>query len=225
MILALALLLAAAPADTLSVKVVSLEFSYPYFGEPGNPCVRAGSVFVRGQTSDGQSVVVRLADSAGLSPGSEAVLADVRRAGAGRDGTAVFCSTGRFVARAPEPTPAPPPMVAAEVTPPAATGCTVQLFHVVKKPLGAGKFGPSEFAPEVPLGIAEPIDCSLARARNTNVLLVRMVKDGSAKPETVVGAEWEPGSKWEKEPDAPQRRVVKVYVDAASAQPGAQAQR
>jgi len=101
----------------------------------------------------------------------------------------------------------------------------VQLFHVVKKPLGAGKFGPSEFAPEMPLGIAEPIDCSVARARNTNVLLVRMVKDGSVKPETVVGAEWEPGSKWEKEPDAPQRRVVKVYVDGAATQSGAQAQR
>jgi hypothetical protein len=222
MIAALALLLAAAPADSLAVKVVTLEFSYPDFGEPGNTCVRAGSVFVRAQTSDGTPVVVRLADSSGLSPGSEAVLADVRRAGAGRDGTAVFCSAGRFVAPKAEPTAAPP-LVAAEVTP--ASGCTVQLFHVVKKPLGAGKFGPSEFAPEMPLGIAEPIDCSVARARNTNVLLVRMVQDGWAKPALLVGAEWEPGSKWDKEPDAPQRRVVRVYVDEAAAQPGTQAQR
>jgi hypothetical protein len=77
----------------------------------------------------------------------------------------------------------------------------------------------------MPLGIAEPIDCSVARARNTNVLLVRMVQDGWAKPALLVGAEWEPGSKWDKEPDAPQRRVVRVYVDEAAAQPGTQAQR
>lgn len=222
MISALALLLAAAPVETLSVKVVCLEFSYPYFGEPGNSCVRAGSVFVRGQTSDGKPVVVRMADSAGLSPGNEAVLGDVRRAGAGRDGTAVFCAAGRYVPPPPEPVSAPP-VVAAEAAP--ATGCTAQLFHVVKKPLGAGKFGPSEFAPELPLGIAEPVDCSLAHARTTNVLLVRMVKDGSANPASVVGAEWEPGSKWEKEVDAPQRRLVKVYVDASTGQSGAQAQR
>ena len=41
---ALALVLAA--SSTLSVKVVSVDFSYPYFGEPGNTCQR-GSIYIR----------------------------------------------------------------------------------------------------------------------------------------------------------------------------------
>lgn len=231
--LPLALILASslsAGGSTLSVKVVSLEFSYPYFGEPGNKCQGAGSVFVRAVTPEGSAVVVRLADASGLSPGKEAVLGDVRRAGAGRDGTAVFCAAGRVTETPPAPlaaqepaapTPAPAPTaapapVAAEPAPGAASRCTAQLFNIVKRPLGANKFGPSEFDPELPLSVPESIDCAVARARNTNVLLVRMVKDGSAKPASVVGAEWEPGSKWEKQPDAPQRRVVRVYFDASA---------
>src|SRR5688572_5445017 len=85
---ALALILASAPAadaTTLSVKVVSLNFSYPYFGEPGNTCQRGG-VFVHA-LANSTPVVVRMVDSAGLTPGSEAVLGDVRVAGKGRDGT------------------------------------------------------------------------------------------------------------------------------------------
>ncbi|MFZ5442449.1 MAG: hypothetical protein ACOZQL_20740 [Myxococcota bacterium] len=213
-----------AGGSTLSVKVVSLEFSYPYFGEPGNRCQGSGNVFVRAVTSEGTAVVVRIADSAGLSPGKEAVLGDVRRAGSGRDGTAVFCAAGRVVeaapvaqvaAPAPAPVSAPAPVapVAAEPAPATESRCTVQLFNIVKRPLGANKFGPSEFDPELPLNVPEPVECALARSRNTNVLLVRMVKDGSAKPASVIGAEWEPGSKWEKVADARQRRVVRVYFD------------
>ena len=54
---ALALVLASAPADpsVLAVKVVSLKFSYPYFGEPGNTCQR-GNVFVQG-VADSQTPV------------------------------------------------------------------------------------------------------------------------------------------------------------------------
>lgn len=51
-----------------------------------------------------------------------------------------------------------------------------------------------------------------ARSRVTNVLLLKMVKDGFPNPGAVVGAEWGPGSTWQREPDAPQRRVVKVYL-------------
>lgn len=243
MILALTVLaLASSPADaSLSVKVVSLDFSYPYVGEPGNSCQGAGSVYVRA-TADSKPVVVRLVNANGLSPGTEAVLDDVRRAGTGRDGTAVYCSAGIRAPGAPAPaapvatttTETPPPLVAAAVQPvatePAATAtpvaaapaptasssptesrCTTQLFHIIKKPLeGKNKFGPSEFDPATPLSVAEAVDCSVARARNTNILLVRMVKDGHSKPEAVVGAEWGEGS-WQKEPDA-QRRVVKVYL-------------
>lgn len=229
--LPIALILASslsAGGPTLSVKVVSLEFSYPYFGEPGNKCQGAGSVFARAVTPEGTAVVVRLADASGLSPGKDAVLGDVRRAGSGRDGTAVFCAAGRVVDAAPAPvvtqetaapTPAPGPApapVAAEPTPAAPSRCTTQLFNIVKRPQGGNKFGPSEFDPELPLSVPESIDCAVARARNTNVLLVRMVKDGWAKPASVVGAEWEPGSKWEKQPDAPQRRVVRVYFEGAN---------
>ena len=39
-----------------------------------------------------------------------------------------------------------------------------------------------------------------------------MVKDGFPKAGAVVGAEWGPGSTWQREPDAPQRRVVKVSL-------------
>lgn len=223
--LALALTLASVLStggSTLSVKVVSLEFSYPYFGEPGNRCQGTGSVFVRAVTPEGTAVVVRLANSSGLSPGQEAVLGDVRRAGSGRDGTAVFCAGGRvapeaapapLIAQAEAPVVAAAPVVAVEA-PAAGSRCTAQLFYIVKRPLGANRFGPSEFDPELPLSVPEAVDCSLARARNTNVLLVRMVKEGTAKPASVAGAEWEPGSKWEKELDAPQRRVVRVYFHA-----------
>lgn len=208
-----------AGGSTLPVKVVSLEFSYPYFGEPGNKCQGAGNVFVRAVTPEGTAVVVRLADASGLSPGKDAVLGDVRRAGSGRDGTAVFCAAGRVV-ETPAPVatqdPAPTPAAAPPVAEPAAGGCAMQLFNVVKRPQGPNKFGPSEFDPELPLSAREAVDCAVARARNTNVLLVRMVKDGAAKPASVVGAEWEPGSKWEKQPDAPQRRVVRVYFDSAN---------
>lgn len=208
--------------STLSAKVVSLEFSYPYIGEPGNPCRGAGSVFVRAVTPEGTAVVVRLANASGLSPGMDVVLGDVRRAGAGRDGTAVFCAAGRVlpeaapapvIAQAEAPVAAAAPVVAAEASA-VERPCTAQLFYIIKRPLGANRFGPSEFDPELPLSVPEAVDCSLARARNTNVLLVRMVKEGTAKPESVAGAEWEPGSKWEKALDAPQRRVVRVYFQA-----------
>lgn len=243
---ALALLLASAPAEasTLSVKVVSLNFSYPYFGEPGNTCQR-GSVFVHAVADPNgpapKPVVVRLVDSAGLTPGAEAVLADVRRAGAGRDGTPVYCATGRLRPGAPaqvapvapaaddsvqpplvqaqpaapaaEPSqPAPAPAAAPAPPPAAGERCTARLFHVVKKPLPDNKFGPSEFDPESGQGAPEAVDCSVARSRVTNVLLLKMVKDGSAKPEAVLGAEWAPGSTWQRAPDAPQRRAVKVYL-------------
>lgn len=244
---ALALVLASAPttdASTLSVKVVSLNFSYPYFGEPGNTCQR-GSVYVHALTnSHGQSptpVVVRLVDSAGLTPGSEAVLDDVRRAGTGRDGTAVYCAAGRLSAAAVAPAQpaasavesAPPPLVEAQPAgaavetsqpapaPPAPasdtataaeTRCTSRLFNIIKKPLAEKKFGPSEFDPESALSAPEAVDCSVARSRVTNVLLLRMVKDGFSKPEAVVGAEWGPGSSWQRDPGAPQRRVVRVYL-------------
>lgn len=225
------LALAASPTDgsTLTVTVVSLDFSYPYFGEPGNPCKQRGSVFVRGLTDPNGArtpVVVRLSDSAGLSPGTEAVLADVHRAGTGRDGTAVYCAAGRYTAPAPSavvtpapekevapaPTPSPAPLVAAPAPVPA--GCTARLFHVIKKPLAENKFGPSEFDPASAHSEPEPVDCSLARSRVTNVLLLKMVKDGAANPAEILGAEWGPGSSWSKEPDA-QRRVVKVYFAAA----------
>lgn len=227
---ALALVLASAPAadaTTLSVKVVSLNFSYPYFGEPGNTCQRGGSVYVHALADSQKPVVVRLADASGLTPGTETVLADVRRAGTGRDGTAVFCAAGRLSAAAPaqaQPVAAAsggettaPPLVqsaASENAQPSAkpAGCTTRLFHIIKKPLGDKKFGPSEFDASSAQGEPEAVDCGVARARNTNVLLIKMVKDGSAKPETIVGAEWGPGSTWSREPDAPQRRVVKVYL-------------
>ena len=228
MILPLVLVLATAPAESLTVKVVSLDFSYPYLGEPGNTCQGKGSVYVRAVDQTGSPVVVRLANASGLSPGREAVLDDVRRAGAGRDGTAVFCAEGP---RAPgavapaQPAPPPPPMVTAEVAPaPAvetkaagadATGprCVVRHFNVIKKNLGENKFGPSEFDPDSAAGEPEVVECGVARARNTNVLLVRMVKEGFSAPEEVVGAEWSPGSSWKREPDAPQRRAVKVYLE------------
>ncbi|MDP1829372.1 MAG: hypothetical protein Q8L48_39265 [Archangium sp.] len=239
---ALALVLASAPAadasTTLAVKVVSLRFSYPYFGEPGNTCQR-GNVFVHAVADSQTPVVVRLVDSSGLTPGSEAVLHDVRRAGKGRDGTAVYCAAGRLLgAAAPVPVQpaapgveAQPPLVQAEpvapavepsqpapapavepTTPAAGSRCTSRLFNVIKKPLAEKKFGPSEFDAESALGAPEVVDCSLARSRVTNVLLVRLVKDGFPKPEAVVGAEWGPGSTWQRDPDAPQRRVVKVYL-------------
>jgi hypothetical protein len=230
---ALALVLASAPAadvTTLPVKVVSLKFSYPYYGEPGNTCQR-GNVYVHA-VANSVPVVVRMVDSAGLTPGTEAVLDGVRLAGKGRDGTVVYCAGGRQGAAPPAPvqpaasTPeaaAQPPLVQAEESPPPApaaapaveapakSGCTSRLFHVVKKPLGEKKFGPSEFDPQSALGEAEAVDCSLARSRVTNVLLIKMVKDGISTPGAVVGAEWGPGSSWQREPDAPQRRVVKVY--------------
>ncbi|MEQ1730036.1 MAG: hypothetical protein ABL982_16845 [Vicinamibacterales bacterium] len=90
--------------------------------------------------------------------------------------------------------------------------CTSRLFNVIKKPLAEKKFGPSEFDAQSASGEPEVVDCSVARSRATNVLLLRMVKDGFPKPEAVVGAEWGPGSTWQREPDAPQRRVVKVYL-------------
>lgn len=221
---ALALALATAPASdatTLSVKVVSLGFSYPYFGEPGNTC-RKGSVYVHA-VANSVPVVVRMVDSAGLTPGSEAVLDDVRRAGTGRDGTAVYCAAGRQSAT---PAPAPPEPAAepqkvqAETPPPTPppaptaavkSGCTSRLFHIVKKPLGEKTFGPSEFDPQSALGEPEAVDCSLARSKVTNVLLIKMVKDGIATPAAVVGAEWGPGATWQREAEGPQRRVVKVY--------------
>ena len=223
---ALALVLA---STTLSVKVVSVDFAYPYFGEPGNTCQR-GSVYIRAvaDPQDGRSptpVVVRLEDSAGLTPGSEAVL-DVRRAGTGRDGTVVYCSAGRQAAAAapvPPPFPAAEPLQPVEPSPPApavdtsaqpvASRCTSRLFNIIKKPLDGKTFGPSEFE-ESERGAPEAVDCSLARSRVTNVLLLRMVKDGFSKPEAVVGAEWAPNSSWRRDPDAPQRRAVKVYVEA-----------
>jgi hypothetical protein len=226
---ALAIVLAsAANASTLAVKVVSVDFSYPYFGEPGNTCQR-GSVYIRAVADprDGRSptpVVVRLEDSAGLTPGSEAVL-DVRRAGTGRDGTVVYCSAGRQAAPAPvqpavavaepsQPVEAAQPVPAVDTSAkPAASQCTSRLFNIIKKPLGEKKFGPSEFE-EAELGTPEVVDCSLARSRVTNVLLLKMVKDGFSKPEVVVGAEWAPNSSWQREPDAPQRRAVKVYVES-----------
>lgn len=233
MIHALALILASATAaepTTLSVKVVSIHFSYPYFGEPGNTCQR-GSIFVRA-TTGAQEVVVRMVETAGLTPGSEAVLEDVRRAGTGRDGTAVFCGTRRLnsapapalpVASAVEPSTQPPLVAAEPVTAPtvdsspksapaqAEPRCVARLFNIIKKPLGDKKFGPSEFDPESALDTAEPVDCSLARSKVTNVLLLRMVKDGASKPAAVVGAEWG-SSTWQRDPDAPQRRLVKVYL-------------
>lgn len=234
---ALALVLASAPsadASTLSVKVVSLNFSYPYFGEPGNTCQR-GSVYVHALADAQKPVVVRLVDSSGLSPGREAVLHDVRRAGTGRDGTEVYCAAGRLTAPPPAPaqaapsgveTSAPPliqsPPVApvAEQPAPADTSaksaaeprCSSRLFNIIKKPLAAKKFGPSEFDADSALGEPEAVDCSLARSKTTNVLLLRMVKDGAPKPDAILGAEWGPGSTWQREPDAPQRRVVKVYL-------------
>jgi hypothetical protein len=233
---ALALVLASATApSTLSVTVVSLDFSYPYYGEPGNTCQR-GSVYVRGVADlrDGTPkfpVVVRMVDSAGLTPGSDAVLEDVRVAGKGRDGTAVYCAAGRAnpaaastASSAPTATASAdtqPPLVpaepaataSAEVAPaasPSERRCTARLFNIVKKPLSDKKFGPSEFDPDSALNVPEEVDCSLARSRITNVLLVKMVKDGFPKPETVVGAEWG-SSSWQKDPDA-QRRMVKVYL-------------
>jgi hypothetical protein len=119
-------------------------------------------------------------------------------------------------APAPAAAPAAAPVPVTVVAEPAPGRCAAQLFNIVKRPQGPNKFGPSEFDPELPLSAPEAVDCALARARNTNVLLVRMVKDGAAKPASVVGAEWEPGSKWEKQPDAPQRRVVRVYFDSAN---------
>lgn len=248
MILALALVLAAGPVDgSLTVKVTSLDFSYPYIGEAGNSCQRSGSVFLRAtETASGAPVVVRLVSASGLTQGSEAVLEDVRRAGAGKDGTAVYCASGHHAVGAPATAaPAPvalaqvdaPPMVQAEpaaaapaaapapapsapaeaaAAKPTATAsgsetCSTRLFYIVKKPLeGKNKFGPSEFDPDSALNVPEPVECSVARARNTNILLVKMVKDGYSKPEAVVGAEW--GGSWKKEADAPQQRVVKVYV-------------
>ena len=227
---ALALVLASAP--TLSVKVVSLNFSYPYFGEPGNTCQKAGGVYVHA-VANSTPVVVRMVDSAGLSVGSEAVLDDVRLAGKGKDGTVVYCAAGRLNPSAPAPeqpvaggidsSAQPPPLVqapepmAAPAAPPAsapavaATGCTARLFNIIKKSLGEKKFGASEFDSASAQGEPEVVDCSLARARNTNVLLIKMVKDGIADPATVVGAEWGPGSKWQNETDT-QRRLVKVYI-------------
>ena len=214
---ALALVLAA--SSTLSVKVVSVDFSYPYFGEPGNTCQR-GSVYLRAvaDSHDGRSptpVVVRLVDSAGLTPGSHAVL-DVRRAGTGRDGTVVYCAAGLAPAVETSPPPLvqtsqPAPAVDTSTTQPAEPRCTSRLFNVIKKPLPEKKFGPSEFD-ESALGAPEVVDCSLARSRVTNVLLLRMVKDGFSKPEAVVGAEWAPSSSWQREPDASGRRAVKVYL-------------
>ena len=241
---ALALVLASAPADpsVLAVKVVSLKFSYPYFGEPGNTCQR-GNVFVQAVTDSQTPVVVRLVDSAGLTPGSKAVLYAARRAGTGRDGTAVYCADGLLGVAPPPAAPAqpatagveasaPPPLVQAQpeapavataqplpapavdtsTQPPAERRCTSRLYNVIKKPLADKKFGPSEFDAESALSAPEVVDCSLARSRVSNVLLLRMVKDGFPKPEAVVGAEWGPGSSWQREPDAPQRRVVKVYL-------------
>lgn len=237
---ALALALASAPAadaSTLSVKVVSLKFSYPYFGEPGNTCQR-GNVYVHGVAASQTPVVVRLVDASGLTPGGEAVLHDVRRAGTGRDGTAVYCAAGRLSAAAPaqvqpavsgvevsaqpplvqaQPAasaaePQPVPAVNTSTQPAAESRCTSRLFNVIKKPLAEKKFGPSEFDAESALGAPEVVDCSLARSRVTNVLLLRMVKDGFPTPDAVVGAEWGPGSTWQRDPDAPQRRVVKVYL-------------
>jgi hypothetical protein len=221
---ALALVLASAP--TLSVKVVSLNFSYPYFGEPGNTCQKAGSVYVHA-VANSTPVVVRMLDSAGLSVGSEAVLDDVRLAGKGKDGTVVYCAAGRLNPSAPSAVQplaggvdsSQPPIVQTEPAQPApaaapavaATGCTARIFNIIKKQLGEKKFGPSEFDSASAQGEAEVVDCSLARSRNTNVLLIKMVKDGIADPTTVVGAEWGPGSKWQNEADA-QRRVVKVYL-------------
>lgn len=227
--LALVLASAAADASTLSVKVVSLHFSYPYFGEPGNTCQR-GSVYVHAVADSQTPVVVRLVDASGLTPGSEAVLHDVRRAGTGRDGTVVYCAAGRAPPAPAQPAAsgveasAQPPLVqaasavetptpAADTTQPAAASrCTSRLFNVIKKPLAEKKFGPSEFDAESALGDPEVVDCSLARSRVTNVLLLRMVKDGHPKPGAVLGAEWGPGSTWQRDPDAPQRRVVKVYL-------------
>lgn len=242
MIHALALILASATAaepTSLSVKVVSIHFSYPYFGEPGNTCQR-GSIFVRA-TTGAQEVVVRMVETAGLTPGTEAVLDDVRRAGTGRDGTAVYCGSRRLNS-APAPVasaaPAPaqpvasavvepstqPPLVAAEpvaaptvdsaprpAAPEGERRCVARLFNIIKKPLGDKKFGPSEFDPESALDTAEPVDCSVARSKVTNVLLLRMVKDGASKPAAVVGAEWG-SSTWQRDADAPQRRLVKVYL-------------
>lgn len=231
---ALALVLASAP--TLSVKVVSLNFSYPYFGEPGNTCQKAGSVYVHA-VANSTPVVVRMVDSAGLSVGSEAVLDDVRLAGKGKDGTVVYCAAGRLNPSAPTPVqpvaggvdssaqaqPPPPlvqatePAAAAPAPAPAAaptvapTGCSARTFNIIKKSLGEKKFGPSEFDSASAQGEPEIVDCSLARSRNTNVLLIKMVKDGIGDPATVLGAEWGPGSKWQNETDA-QRRVVKVYL-------------
>lgn len=251
MILALSLVLAAGPVDgSLTVKVTSLDFSYPYIGEAGNSCQRSGSVFVRAvETASGAPVVVRLVSASGLGQGTEAVLEDVRRAGAGKDGTAVYCASGHHAVGAP-PTAAPapvalaqveaPPMVQADAAPapvaapvaapapapvaeaakPAASGssetCSARLFYIVKKQLdGKNKFGPSEFDPDSALNVPEAIDCSVAKSRNTNILLVKMVKDGYSKPATVVGAEW--GGAWKKEADMPQQRVVKVYVIESAA--------
>ena len=231
---ALAFILAAVPADasTLSVKVVAVDFTYPYFGKGGNTCQR-GSVYVRGfvDARDGSprtSVVVRLVDSAGLTAGKEAVLEDVRRAGTGRDGTPVYCAAGikgRAPAVQPMATvePSQPPLVPVQAAdaavdtspePSAQTAtesrCTSRLFNIVKKPLTENKFGPSEFDPESALSVPEAVDCGLARSRVTNALLVRLVKDGFPKPEAVVGAEW--GGTWQRADAAPQRRIVKVYL-------------
>lgn len=228
---ALALVLASATdGSTLAVNVVSIDFSYPYYGEPGNTCQR-GSVFIRATAEVNGAktpVVVRMVDSAGLTPGKEAVLDGVRRAGKGRDGTPVFCASGRKVADPParavaaaEPSPppvveAPPPAPVAAAQPeparaPTSGRCTFRLFHVVKKPLADGKVGPSEFDPDSAFTEPEAADCGLARSKVTNVLLLRMVKERHARPETVIGAEWGPGSKWERDGEG-QRRVVKVYL-------------
>ena len=119
----------------------------------------------------------------------------------------VYCSAGRQTAAAPAPVqpavpaaePSQPAPAVDTSTKPAGSGCSARLFNIIKKPLGEKKFGPSEFE-ETELGAPEAVDC--------------MVKDGFSKPEAVVGAEWAPNSSWQRDPDAPQRRAVKVYVES-----------
>jgi hypothetical protein len=232
--------LSSVPPATPTFKVVSVDTRYPYYGLKGNTCAR-GNFFVRAALStphDGLSpgtpVVVRLVDGEGLSPGTALTPDDVRRAGTGPDGTPVFCATGPSlppppVVMAPSPGDAAPEaekksdQPAAQAPVATSSGCSFKLYAIVKKQLAPNKFGPSEFEPDSAVTTTEgsgPVECSVARTRVTNILLVKMVKDRFEPVAAVVGAEWG-SSRWEPLVDAAgekvgQQRLVKVYLQAGA---------
>jgi hypothetical protein len=93
-----------APVPTVRLQVQVVDAAFPYFGIPANGCAR-GSRYVVGlleETIDGLPAGTRVVVRSSVTPtaGTSRTFEGLRRAGLGRDGTAVFCdaqapSTGK----------------------------------------------------------------------------------------------------------------------------------